>query len=257
MISQISENISHSEKVAFRKTVMLALILVLFLLLSCSDNSTSVNGDDDPVTIQDIDQHTYPVVRIGNQLWMAENLAVTRYRNGDAIPEVQGETDWIALNAGAWSRYNHLVANDLNFGKLYNWFAVSDPRGICPEGWKVPSDDDWKTLERHLGMSAQEANSSMKRGADANAGGKLKSGSFWESPNTGANNESGFNGNPGGRRVPTDGSFSDINRFGYWWTASEQNQAEAIYRSLYFQDADILRFYVNKKQGFSVRCIKG
>jgi len=233
-----------------------ALILLLtasFTLYSCS-SSTSSSGEDDPEFIQDIDSHTYPVVRIGNQLWLGQNLSTTRYRNGDPIPEVQGESDWGTLNSGAWARYQHILQRDFDYGKLYNWHAVNDPRGICPDGWKVPSDDDWKTLERHLGMSAQEANSSMRRGEGANVGGKLKSTSLWESPNTGATNESGFNGGPGGRRL-SSGLFDGVNRFGYWWTASEQNQAEAVYRSLFFREADVNRFYSDKKQGFSVRCI--
>ena len=224
-----------------------------FTLFSCS-SSTSSAGDDDPEFIQDIDMNTYPVVRIGNQLWLGQNLTTTRYRNGDPIPEVQGQTDWGALNSGAWARYQNIVQRDFDYGKLYNWHAVNDPRGICPEGWKVPSDDDWKTLERHLGMTAQQANGSFGRGADVNAGGKLKLTSMWDSPNIGATNESGFNGNPGGRRLPS-GLFDGEKKFGFWWTSTEANQAEANYRGLFYRDADISRFFVNKRQGFSVRCI--
>ncbi len=230
-------------------------LMVAFLAISCSDNSSSADFDDDPETIQDIEQNTYRVVRIGSQLWMSENLHTTRYKNGDEIPETRGEMDWVNLTTGSWVRYNHLVANDFDYGKLYNWQAVTDPRGICPDGWRVPSDDDWKTLEIYLGMSTQQAGHLFGRGGEENAGGKLKSLNLWMEPNTGATNESGFNGRPGGRRVP-GGDFDQVTRTGYWWSSTEYNPPEAYARSLSHQNGEISRMMTLKRSGYSVRCMR-
>ena len=185
-----------------------------------------------------------PTIVIGTQQWMRENLDVLTYRNGDIIPQVTDPTAWAALTTGAWCYYNNDVANGAIYGKLYNWYAVNDPRGLAPTGWHVPTDDEWTTLSTTLG-------------GDAVAGGKMKVAGTtrWTTPNTGATNESGFAGLPGGYRS-FNGTFNDVGSIGYWWSSTESNTSNAWYRGLYCNFGDINRSFYNKKKGFSVRCLR-
>ena len=185
-----------------------------------------------------------PTIVIGTQQWMEKNLDVLTYRNGDIIPQVTDPTAWAALTTGAWCYYNNDVANGAIYGKLYNWYAVNDPRGLAPTGWHVPTDDEWTTLSTTLG-------------GDAVAGGKMKVAGTtrWTTPNTGATNESGFAGLPGGYRY-TNGSFYNVGDYGYWWSSTELNTTNAWYRFLGYNDGSFLRSGGNKKFGFSVRCLR-
>jgi len=160
-------------------------------------------------TVTDIDGNTYQTVQIGSKIWMADNLRVTHFNNGDEIPTGYSNMEWSELSSGAYTIYDDDPSNVEIYGNLYNWFAIDDERGICPEGWYLPSDDEYKLLEMYLGMSESEANSTYWRGTDE--GGKLKEEGLehWNSPNTGANNESGFTGLPGGAR-DANGSFFNI-----------------------------------------------
>lgn len=243
-----------SGKQPFGVLLVITLLFFVIFINSCSDNPTSP-AEDDPVSVQDVDGNTYPVVRIGEQLWMSENLRAARYANGDSIRHVPEFQAWNGLNEGAWVLYANNSSNLNSYGKLYNWFAATDSRGICPDGWKVPSDQDWQRLEIHLGMSAQHAGYSLGRGGSENVGGKMKSTSMWQDPNEGATNESGFNGRPGGRLYPT-GGFSGLNGFGYWWSTTEYNPAEAYSRNLFYQNGEVYRSMLGKRNGISIRCIK-
>jgi len=207
---------------------------------------------------------------------MAENLRTTRYQNGDAIPTNLSNTQWQNTTSGAYTIYPHDgggISEDnvegINsdeemvaaYGKLYNWYAVDDSRGLCPPGWLVPSDADWKQLEMYLGMSEQDANLSGSRGSPV--GGKLKSTRTdpdappgWKSPNTGATNESGFSGFPGGFS-DYFGTFSSIGYHGYWWSSSEkQGWLSAFSRSLNSHHSDVYRKISDMRDGLSVRCIR-
>jgi uncharacterized protein (TIGR02145 family) len=181
-------------------------------------------------------------VKIGNQVWMAENLNVDHYRNGDPIPTGLSNAQWESTTQGAYAIYNDDPANEKIYGKLYNWYAVNDPRGLCPAGWHVPSDTEWSTLETYLG------------GSDA-AGGKLKSTSDWKAPNTGATNSSGFNAFPGGYRF-LYGTYFYIGGYGYWWSSTEYDSSLAWYRRLYCSNSFVLRYDYDKHYGFSVRCVR-
>ena len=182
----------------------------------------------------------YPSVLIGAQYWMEKNLEVTTYRNGDPIPYVTDATAWAALTTGAWCYYN----NDPSNGKLYNWYAVNDPRGLAPTGWHVPTDVEWTTLSTTLG-------------GDAVAGGKMKVAGTtrWTAPNTGADNSSGFAGLPGGIRN-NDGTFNTVGDAGFWWSSTEVDAASAWSRFLYYNYGSINRFSLNKQDGLSVRCLR-
>ena len=227
------------------------MLIVLATLISCSPTET----DDKAVT--DIDGNEYKTVKIGDQVWMVENLKVTRYRNGDPIPNVTDNSEGANLTTGARCAYNNDNNNVATYGLLYNWHAVNDARGLAPAGWRVPTDADWKELEMFLGMSQSEADDTGYRGSDE--GGKLKEAgtTHWASPNTGATNESGFAALPGGYRNSESGSFRDLGLFGYWWSSTGHSSALAWCRSLGYNRSDVYREYgFGKIDCFSVRCVR-
>jgi uncharacterized protein (TIGR02145 family) len=182
--------------------------------------------------------------RIGSQVWMLRNLDVTTYRNGDPIPQVTDATEWAGLTTGAWSYYNNDPANGVVYGKLYNWYAVNDSRGLAPTGWHVPSDTEWTTLTDYLG-------------GESVAGGPMKEvgTTHWTAPNTGATNSSGFTGFAGGTRF-SNGAFYNIGINGSWWSSTEYSSTDAWYRYLYFSTSNVYRISLNKANGYFVRCIK-
>ncbi len=195
--------------------------------------------------------YTYSSIVLGNgQEWMAENLRTTSYANGDPIPNVTNDIQWSNLTTGAWSHYDNNSQYDNPYGKLYNWYTVDDPRNVCPTGWHVPSESEWNTFINYLDPNAnggQQGNT---------AGGKMKSTGtqYWVNPNTGATNESGFSGLPGGARSDW-GPFYDVGGNGYWWS-SEYDAFFAWNRSMNYGDGSVSLNYYNKADGFSVRCLK-
>jgi hypothetical protein len=195
----------------------------------------------------DIDGNNYPVVKIGNQIWMAENLRVSRYRNGVSIPIVNDNTAWSGLMTGGRSWYGKdSTTYEYPYGNLYNWYAVTDNRGLCPNGWHAPTDAEWTILTTYLG------------GASV-AGVKMKSiGTvYWNSPNTDATNESGFSVLPGGYRE-ADGSFYNIKNNAFFWSATEVDSNFAWRRYLSKNDGNVSRSIsgINKSFGASVRCLR-
>ena len=195
-------------------------------------------------SVTDIDGNVYNTVIIGTQVWMVENLKTSHYRNGDAIPTGLSDADWQNITSGAYAIYNNKASNDTKYGKLYNWYAVSDTRNICPVGWHIPTKEEWGTLVTFLG------------GGDASvAGGKMKSLNLWKSPNTGATNSSGFTGLPGGLRFE-DASFEYIGTFGVWWTFTENFTNTAFYEYLYYDNSGISWATDSKSLGCSIRCVK-
>jgi uncharacterized protein (TIGR02145 family) len=203
----------------------------------------------------DLDGNTYQTVRIGDLCWMAENLKVTHYANDEQIPHVTDGSTWADLSTGAWCEYNNDPANYETYGILYNWYAVNDSRGLAPDGWHVATDDEWKQLEMYLGMSQAEADTDGLRGTDE--GGKLKEVGtvHWESPNEGATNESGFTVVPGGYRRP-DGSYGALGQYARFWTATESGSTLAWGRGLGYDHKQVYRFFLEKKRGFSIRCVR-
>ena len=208
---------------------MKKIVLSLFALLVISTLHAQVN---------------FSVVKIGGQTWMAKNLNADHYRNGDPIPEVKDPLKWPYLTTGAWCYYNNDSTQGNTYGKLYNWYAVNDPRGLAPKGWHIPSDSEWTTLEKSLGGSVV-------------AGGKLKEAGIihWSNPNTGGNNSSGWTALPGGQRNQL-GYFAYVKEVGYWWTSSEGNTPFALFHLMSFADGRALGSYSNKQFGYSVRCVK-
>ena len=179
-------------------------------------------------------------VKIGTQQWTVKNLVVSRYRNGDIIPEVKDPQEWANLKTGAWCYYNNDPENGKIYGKLYNLYAVNDPRGLAPEGFHIPSDKEWTTLTKFLG-------------GEQVAGGKMKSTgtSLWQSPNTAATNESGFKGLPGGWR-DWFGEFYNIGYTGVWYRLTTLTRNFG----LYYDDSSALPNGEVNINGFSVRCLR-
>ncbi|MCP4704678.1 MAG: hypothetical protein GY865_08720 [candidate division Zixibacteria bacterium] len=196
-------------------------------------------------TVTDIDGNVYITAKIGDQTWMLQNLKVTNYRNGDPIPNVTDDGAWGGLSTGAYCEYDNDINNVSTYGRLYNWHAVDDSRNIAPEGWHVPTDAEWQTLVDYLGGVSV-------------AGGKMKETgtTHWDSPNTGATNESGFSGLPGGYRYGTTGPFYYVGRTTLFWSSTEYFGLYAWYRTLDYSYSDIGRSNLFKNYGFSVRCVK-
>jgi uncharacterized protein (TIGR02145 family) len=183
------------------------------------------------------------IVRIGTQAWAVANLNVCTFRNGDSIPEAKTNKEWVAAGeAGkpAWCYYNNNPAIGLKYGKLYNWYAVNDPRGLAPVGWTLAGDEDWAKVINYLG------------GPGA-AGSKMKSTVGWSEGNIGTN-ETGFTGFPGGYRVE-NGTFLNLGSIGIWWSTTENNNISAIDHYL-AQSNSLGRSSSPKQRGESVRCIR-
>jgi len=201
------------------------------------------SGGNSTSALIDCDGNIYHTIAIGDQLWMAENLRVTHYRNGDAIANVTDSTAWAALSTGAYCWYDNDQAANEKYGALYNWYTVDDSRGLCPEGWHVPTHAEWTTLTTYLGGTSV-------------AGGKMKSTSnLWNSPNTDATNISSFSGLPGGLRYHSS-SFDAIGNHGKWWSSSEITSNNARFRELYYGIGYVFVSYTSKQFGFSVRCLR-
>ena len=198
-------------------------------------------------TMFDIDGNSYRTITIGDQIWMAENLRTTKYRNGDNMPNINSNSEWVALTSGGYSNYDNETDLDklATNGSLYNWFAVSDNRNIAPEGWHVATYDEWTELANYLGGITVSGGKSKESGN-----------SHWNSPNTGANNSSGFTALPTGRREYTDGSFINIGFNGFWWSSTAYNPDYSWYFQLNYDTEYINAANFHKQYGFSVRCVR-
>jgi uncharacterized protein (TIGR02145 family) len=187
------------------------------------------------------DGHTYALVGIGNQCWFKENLRSDNYRNGDAIPGNLTNSQWTSTSSGAQAVWDNDPANLATYGRLYNWYAVNDARGLCPVGFHVPSDDEWTVIENALGGSSV-------------AGTALKS-SAADSPPWDGSNTSGFSALPGGFRSFYDGYFHALGSNGLWWTYSPSGSL-AWFRGLYSGYSYVYRGNYDVRDGVSVRCVR-
>jgi uncharacterized protein (TIGR02145 family) len=195
-----------------------------------------------------------PSVTIGTQIWSTKNLDVARYRNGDPIPQVADPAQWANLTTGAWCWYNNDSATYAStYGRLYNWYAVNDPRGLAPQGWRIPTEGDWNRLVKFIDLGADTTCQGCYQ--SSTAGGAMKSTTGWNAPNTGATNSSGFSGLPGGGRN-SDGTFLSVGTIGVWWSAGEFDAPSAWFRYLYYNIANVGRSSLNKTYGFSVRVVR-
>jgi len=203
--------------------------------------------------VADRQGYVYNTVVIGSQVWMAENLRTTVFNDNSIIPYVPGDAAWAALTTPGYAWYNNDEAtNKPLYGALYNWFAAS-AANLCPTGWHVPSDDDFKTLEMSQGMSQSQADLTSWRGTDEGA--KLKNAAGWTSGN--GTNTSGFSALPGGYRYYFDGGFNSVGTVGYFWSTTEDlGIGRAFMRQLDSGHTSIERANADEKAGKSVRCLK-
>ena len=196
------------------------------------------------IACTDADGNNYPVVKIGDQWWMAENLNTTVYNDGTPIPFETDSAIWSNLVAHGYCWYNSNVGNKDTYGALYNWFTVNSGK-LAPIGWHVPTDEEMTTLTTYLG-------------GESIAGGKLKESgtTHWNTPNTGATNETGFTALPGGYRGFLDGTYYSVGNGGYWWSSTEGNASKAWCRYLSSSSSEVISSNNWKGFGFSVRCIR-
>jgi uncharacterized protein (TIGR02145 family) len=222
-------------------------IICSFAVISIRCNTT------DNSTVKDIDGNNYKTILIGKNWWMAENLRTTRYNNSDTIPIVKDQSIWLNLSNDAYCYYQNNKGYADTFGFLYNWYAVNSGM-LCPVGWRVPSDGDWKYLEglvdTEFGIGDSIWNNLGLRGSDA--GLMLKSTKGWRPGMTGTDNF-GFSALPGGERLSR---FYAGGSSGFWWSSTEASQSSAYYRNLIYSFELVSRDTHPKRMGFSVRCIK-
>ena len=202
---------------------------------------------------------TYNTVQIGNQCWFKENLRTTKYNDGTSITNVTDNATWTSTTSGAYCCYSNNTSNCTTYGALYNWYAVNTGK-LCPSGWHVPSDAEWTTLTNYL-----SANSTYWCGSNSSYIAKsLASTTSWNSSTTtcavgnnlSANNSTGFSALPGGYRIDSDGSFTNLGGSGYWWSSTELDGSNARDRALSFDNAIVYSFNSHKRHGFSVRCLR-
>jgi uncharacterized protein (TIGR02145 family) len=211
-------------------------------------NLLAANISLNTLTFKDIDGKNCKTVTINKQVWMVDNLDVSRFRSGDNIPHATSNDEWVRAGKErkpAWCYYKNDSLNGPKYGKLYNYYAITDPRGLAPKGWHVPSSVDFHTLITFLG-------------GIYTAGLQLKNTSLW-SLNGNGNNKSGFMALPSGIRLPS-GKFVDLNNRAYMWTTSVEiivGTGTQIYAlSLINSSSEAIYASLDKSAGISVRCIK-
>lgn len=220
-------------------------------------------------TLTDYDGNIYKTIEIANQNWMAENLKVSHYADGTPVPFVSDDVAWSMMGETdrAYCWYNNLSEYGDTCGALYSWtgamngaLAFSEStgavQGVCPDGWHLPGDEEWKVLEMYLGMSQEAADKYDWRGTDEGAQLKERGFSNWEIPNVGADNTSGFTALPGGFRSNT-GAFFGYGWYATFWSASDKIDSDSFwYRVLNYEKQGVYRYYSDGNQGLSVRCVE-
>ncbi len=233
-------------------------------LLTIFTNSCKKDNDNDPSTdstVKDIDGNVYNTVTIGTQTWMVENLKVTKFNDGNAIPNVTGDTDWSNLHSPAYCWYDNNALNKATYGALYNWYTVITGK-LCPTGWHVPTTAEWTTLENYLIDNGYNYDGTTTGNKYAKA---LASNTGWTSSTilgavgnidySAKRNATGFTALPGGFRN-SSGTFYYIGDYGSWWSSTEYSTGGAYGRELDYDNCIVYRIDFHKRAGFSVRCLR-
>lgn len=220
----------------------ISLLIIGSYFVSCGNDEDTKTPE---TTVTDFDGNIYQTIQIGTQTWLTQDLKVTHYNDGTAIPHVTGNTAWANLSTPGYCWYdNDEIAYGETYGALYNWYAANTGK-LCPTGWHVPTDAEWLTLTTYLG------------GEDI-AGGKLKEEgtTHWTSPNTGANDEVGFKALPGGHRA-SNGTFDYLEYRVYWWSATQGSNTNASWsRRIFYDDNSVGTNQFDRKGGYCIRCLK-
>ena len=235
------------------KNLIFGIVTITTLLLSCTPDNPNPNGNGGQtytqgIPVTDIDGNTYPtIISDCGQTWTAKNLNVSKYRNGDVIPQVADFTQWQNLTTGAYCWYNNDSSNYWQYGKLYNWYALNDPRGLTPQGWHIPNKNEWTLLQTCLG-------------GDQLAGGAMKEigTAHWYSPNTGATNSSGFTALAGGIRSSIL-NFIQFGQTSHWWSSTET--IPSFFASGFYLNYSQASSFIDdegesENDGYSIRCVK-
>ena len=223
--------------IKIRNLLLIGSIVISVILSSCGNINTEKPLKKETGTFTDTrDGKTYKWVKIGDQIWMAENLAYT----GNDMQHITDNTAWNNTSYNGWCYYDKNSSNEAIYGVLYQWEAA---KIACPSGWHLPTDDEWTTLIDYIG--GEKAGGKMK----------IKGTKYWKDPNEGATNESGFSALPSGNRSFYNGAFSDLGGIGHWWSA-EDNSDHSSSRTLNYDNTEVYRDYNYKSFGFSVRCVR-
>ena len=244
-----------------KKTICLILAFIAILIIACNNPKTVP-------TIQDIEGNVYKTVKIGKQIWMAENLKTTKYNDGRAIPNITVAGTWGAATTGAYCDFNNTPSNSTTYGRLYNWYAVDNNaatkvvsnsgKNVCPTGWHVPSDAEWTTLEDYLtnnGYGYGGSGSDIAKSMAATSGWTTDPTAGNVGNDQASNNSSGFTALPSGYRN-YDGTYFTIGLYGFWWSSTEFSTALAYDRTMFYSSSLVYRLNYGKGNGFSVRCLR-
>lgn len=233
---------------------------IVFLSLLISLVSCTKKEEDKPAqetgTVTDVEGHVYKTVKIGNQWWMAEDLKTTKYRSGTSIRTTSDTLEWESDTTGMY--YDKKNNNNVVIGKYYNDYVITNANQLAPEGWHLPSDAEWKELERSIGINTADADNSGWRGSNEGDKLKIKGPDGWTaSENVWGTNESGFTALATGC-VLFNFKLADPGYFatGFWWTSTTHENNEAWYRYLDYKKSSIFRSHCLKGYGYSVRCVK-
>jgi uncharacterized protein (TIGR02145 family) len=222
------------------------------------------NWKSDFSTVTDIDGNVYKTVKIGNQIWMAENLKVTRYRDGSVIPNVTNSSTWANLTSGAWCDYDNNIVNGNNYGHLYNWYAASDNRKIAPEGWHVPTSNEWIILENYLiangfNYDGTMSGNKISKSLCSNQGWIFSStiGAAGNTDFAAFQNKTGFNAIAGGHRKEyTTADFVEIGNTASFWSLTPSTSSTSLIIVIRYDTYSTERFEYWNKAGFYIRCVK-
>jgi uncharacterized protein (TIGR02145 family) len=234
-------------------SILNQLVIIMALALICTSGCKKDGPEPSYSSLTDQSGNTYKTVEIGSQTWMAENLKTTKYNDNKDIPNVSVSSAWIKLTTPGFCWYdNDETVNKPLYGALYNWYAANTGK-LCPVGWHVPTDADFKTLEMFLGMTQAQADGTSWRGT--NQGSQEKGATGWKAGENGSNT-SGFSALPGGFRYYADGSFFNAGELSYWWCSDESSPATGNYRRLDGSNTGVYREGTLKAAGKYVRCVK-
>ncbi len=245
---------SNGSGIGIFESVMMGLIPgTTYHVRAYATNSSGTGYGDDVTfatipsagTVTDIDNNVYNTVTIGTQTWMTENLKTTRYRNGNAVPVVNDPVSWAALTTGAYCYYNNESNNAGTYGLLYNWYAVSDSRKLAPQGWHIPTLDEWDILINYLGGQITASYKLKESGT-----------THWIQSGDNVTNASNFTALPGGTRAYDTGIFSNFGFLGAWWTSTEDVYTLSFCKIMFSSEGQVTLYWQDRANGMSIRCLK-